>query len=210
MPVTQSATADSPPAQTRLILASSSRYRRELLARLRLPFESISPDVDETPQPGEAPAALALRLSEAKARAIAARHPDALVIGSDQVATIDGSPIGKPGDFARAHAQLTQLSGREVEFHSAMAVTDGMRTERVDVVTRCRFRVLTPAAITAYLHAEEPYDTAGSAKAESLGIALMDRIESDDPTAIIGLPLIALTRILAGFGWDPLDRAGQA
>lgn len=210
MPVFQSATPVSPPPQTRLILASSSRYRRELLSRLRLPFESVSPDVDETPQPGEAPAALALRLSEAKALVVARKHPDALVIGSDQVATIDGSPIGKPGDFARAEVQLTQLSGREVEFHSAMAVTDGTRTERIDVVTRCRFRSLTPAMIAAYLRAEEPYDTAGSAKAESLGIALMESIESDDPTAIIGLPLIALTRILASFGWDPLVRAEQA
>lgn len=209
MPVFQPATPDSAPTHPRLILASSSRYRRELLARLRLPFESISPDVDETPQADEQPAALALRLSEAKALAVAGKHPGALVIGSDQVATVDGTPIGKPGDHAGAQAQLALLSGRTVAFHSAMAVTDGQRTERVDVVTRCRFRPLTPAMIEAYLRAEEPYDTAGSAKAESLGIALMESIESDDPTAIIGLPLIALTRILAGFGLDPLI-AGRA
>ncbi len=191
-----------------LILASSSRYRRELLARLRLPFEAISPDVDETPRPGEAPEALALRLSVAKAMAVAATRPGRIVIGSDQVATMDGRPIGKPGDFARAQAQLRALSGQTVEFHSALAVTDGQRVEKANVVTRCRFRTLSAQAIDTYLRAEEPYDTAGSAKAESLGIALMESIQSDDPTAIIGLPLIALTRMLAGFGLDPLEAPG--
>lgn len=188
-----------------LILASSSPYRRELLSRLRLPYTAVSPDIDETPRPGEGPAELALRLSEEKARAIASRHPGAVVIGSDQVATVDGAPIGKPGDFQRARAQLQALSGRTVEFHSALAVTDGTRVLREDVVTRCRFRTLSSAAIDAYLHAEQPYDTAGSAKAESLGIALMEAIHSDDPTAIIGLPLIALTRMLLDFGIDPLQ-----
>lgn len=197
-------TAPSP----RLILASSSPYRRELLSRLRLPFMAISPDIDETPRPGEAPAELALRLSEEKARAVAALHPGAVVIGSDQVATVDGQPIGKPGSFERAREQLTRLSGREVEFHSALAVTDGARATRRDVVTYCRFRRLSQAAIEAYLHAEQPYDTAGSAKAESLGIALMEEMRSDDPTAIIGLPLIALTGMLREFGIDPL--AGNA
>lgn len=187
-----------------LILASSSPYRRELLSRLRLPFTTVSPDVDETPQAGETPAALALRLSIAKARAVSARYPAALVIGSDQVATVDGEPIGKPGNFEGARRQLRQLSGQEVEFHSAMALTDGNRLETVDVVTRCRMRRLGPSAIDAYLRAEEPYDTAGSAKAESLGIALMESMHSDDPTAIIGLPLIALTRLLCLFGMDPL------
>lgn len=191
----------------RLILASSSPYRRELLARLRLPFEAISPDVDETPQDGETPAALALRLSVAKAMAIATKHPGCVVIGSDQVATIDGQPIGKPGDFARAQAQLRMLAGQTVEFHSALAVTDGQRVEKTDVVTLCRFRPLSDAAIDAYLRAEAPFDTAGSAKAESLGIALMESIRSDDPTAIIGLPLIALTGMLASFGLDPLTHA---
>ncbi|MBO9357188.1 septum formation protein Maf [Bordetella petrii] len=193
-----------PDSHPRLILASSSRYRRELLARLRLPFAAVSPDIDETPVPGEAPADLALRLSVSKALAIAQRHPGCIVIGSDQVATADGRPIGKPGDFARAQAQLRELAGRTVEFHSALAVTDGQRVEKADVVTQCRFRPLSDAAIAAYLRAEEPYDTAGSAKAESLGIALMEYIRSDDPTAIIGLPLIALTGMLATFGLDPL------
>lgn len=175
-----------------------------MLERLRLPFESVSPDVDETPHPGEAPAAIALRLSVAKAMAVASRHPGSIVIGSDQVATIDGQPIGKPGDFARAQAQLRQLSGKTVEFHSALAVTDGQHTEQADVVTYCKFRTLSEAAIDTYLQAEQPYDTAGSAKAESLGIALMESMQSDDPTAIIGLPLIALTGMLMRFGLPPL------
>lgn len=190
-----------------LILASSSRYRRAMLERLRIPFESISPDVDETPHPGETPAALALRLSIAKAQAVAGKHPGSIVIGSDQVATIDGAPIGKPGNFERAQQQLRQLSGRVVEFHSALAVTDGQRIEQADIITYCQFRTLSEAAIDAYLRAEQPFDTAGSAKAESLGIALMESMRSDDPTAIIGLPLIALTGMLARFGLDPLRSA---
>ena len=196
-----------PISTPRLILASSSPYRRELLSRLRLPFEAISPNVNETPQDGESPAALALRLSIDKAMAIATRQPGCIVIGSDQVATIDGNPIGKPGDFSRAQAQLRMLSGQTVEFHSALAVTDGQRVEKADIVTQCRFRPLSDAAIDAYLRAEAPFDTAGSAKAESLGIALMEYIRSDDSTAIIGLPLIALTSMLATFGLDPLTHA---
>lgn len=196
------------PSKPSLILASSSRYRKELLSRLRLPFTAISPDVDETPQSGETPEALALRLSIAKAMAVVSTNPGSIVIGSDQVATVDGTPIGKPGDFTRAQAQLRALSGRMVEFHSALAVTDGHRVEKADIITRCRFRQLSDHAIDAYLRAEEPYDTAGSAKAESLGIALMESIQSDDPTAIIGLPLIELTRMLATFGLDPLDTPG--
>ncbi|OZI30435.1 septum formation protein Maf [Bordetella genomosp. 10] len=188
----------------RLILASTSKYRRELLSRLRLPFDVVPPLVDETPAPGEAPADLAVRLSLAKAEAVARQHPGAVVIGSDQVATVDGTPIGKPGDFVGAQRQLRSLSGREVAFHSALAVTDGERVAHADIVTRCRFRELSDAAIDAYLLAESPYDTAGSAKAESLGIALMESIQSDDPTAIIGLPLIALTSMLTLFGLDPL------
>ncbi|MFQ1063566.1 Maf-like protein [Bordetella trematum] len=190
-----------------LILASSSRYRRAMLERLRIPFESISPDVDETPHPGETPAALALRLSIAKAQAVAGKHPGSIVIGSDQVATIDGAPIGKPGNFERAQQQLRQLSGRVVEFHSALAVTDGQRIEQADIITYCHFRTLSEAAIDAYLRVEQPFDTAGSAKAESLGIALMESMRSDDPTAIIGLPLIALTGMLSRFGLDPLRSA---
>ncbi|CAB3676066.1 Maf-like protein [Achromobacter pestifer] len=196
------------PSKPSLILASSSRYRKELLSRLRLPFTAISPDVDETPHPGETPAALALRLSVAKAMAVAVNHPGSIIIGSDQVATINGQPIGKPGDFPRAQAQLRTLSGQIVEFHSALAVTDGLRVEKADIITRCRFRELSDHAIDTYLRAEEPYDTAGSAKAESLGIALMQSIQSDDPTAIIGLPLIELTRMLTTFGLDPLDAPG--
>jgi len=188
----------------RLILASTSIYRRELLSRLRLPFEVAPPMVDETPEPGESPANLAVRLALAKAEAVVQQHPGAVVIGSDQVATIDGTPIGKPGDFARAQRQLRSLSGREVEFHSALAVSDGQRVAHADIITRCRFRELSDAAIEAYLLAESPYDTAGSAKAEGLGIALMESIQSDDPTAIIGLPLIALTSMLTLFGLDPL------
>lgn len=193
-----------------LILASSSPYRRELLSRLRLPFEAISPNVDETPHDNEPPAALALRLSVDKAMAIASQRPGCIVIGSDQVATIDGNPIGKPGDFSRAQAQLRMLAGQTVEFHSALAITDGQRVEKADVVTQCRFRALSDAAIDAYLRAEAPFDTAGSAKAESLGIALMEYIRSDDPTAIIGLPLITLTSMLATFGLDPLTHAQPA
>ena len=130
------------PQKPSLILASSSPYRKELLSRLRLPFIAISPDVNETPQPGEAPEALALRLSVGKAMAVAARQPGSIVIGSDQVATVDGAPIGKPGDFLRAQAQLRALSGQLVEFHSALAVTDGQREEKADIITRCRFRQL--------------------------------------------------------------------
>jgi septum formation protein len=193
----------APETRPALILASSSPYRRELLMRLRMPFICISPDVDETPHEGEKPTDLALRLSVAKAQAVASNHHGAIVIGSDQVATIDGQHIGKPGNFERAFAQLRQLSGHEVEFHSAMAITDGLRLEKVDVVTRCRMRRLSDDAITNYLRAETPYDTAGSAKAEGMGIALMESMVSDDPTAIIGLPLIALTRLLISFNLDP-------
>ncbi len=188
----------------RLILASSSRYRQEMLARLGLPFTAIPPNIDETPLPQENPAQLALRLSIEKAQAVAAQHPDALVIGSDQVATMDGDPIGKPGSFERARAQLRRLSGQAVEFHSALCVTDGKRQETADVVTICRFRALGDAEIDTYLQRERPFDTAGSAKAEGLGIALMDSMQSDDPTAIIGLPLIALCRMLRSFGLNPL------
>lgn len=188
----------------RLILASSSRYRRDMLSRLRIPFTAVSPDIDETPLPGETPAALSLRLSLAKAEAVCARHPGSLVIGSDQVATIDGMPIGKPGNFERAREQLHMLSGRTVEFHSSLCVHDGKRHEIDDVITRCVFRELSSQEIDAYLHADEPFDSAGSAKAESLGIALMQAMHSDDPTAIIGLPLIALSRMLRSFGVDPI------
>ncbi|WP_397474356.1 Maf-like protein [Pusillimonas sp.] len=188
----------------RLILASSSRYRHEMLSRLNISFETVSPDVDETPLSGETPAELSMRLSRAKAEAVCAQHPGAVVIGSDQVATFDGEPIGKPGSLERAREQLRMLSGRTVEFHSALCVHDGNRHEVEDIITRCEFLVLSDAQIDVYLHREKPFDTAGSAKAEGLGIALMRAVHSDDPTAIIGLPLIALSRMLRSFGIDPI------
>lgn len=197
------------PARPPLILGSTSRYRRELLSRLRLPFETVAPDVDETPRPGEAPAALSERLALAKARAVAALHPQAVVIGSDQVADLAGAPIGKPGSHERAVAQLHAMSGRPVIFHTALSVvrpsTGYERTLRVPVSVR--FRTLDDAEIEAYLRAEQPYDCAGSAKSEGLGIALLDAIESDDPTALVGLPLIATARLLREAGLDPLRAA---
>jgi len=188
-----------------LILASSSSYRAQLLRRLHLPFSVQSPNVDETPQAGEAPQALALRLALAKAQVVAQEHPGSLVIGADQVATVQDEPIGKPGTFERAQAQLRQLSGQTVRFHSALCVHDGMRHEVCDVVTRCVFRDLSEAEIDTYLRLEQPFDTAGSAKAEGLGISLMHTIHSEDPTAIIGLPLIALSDMLRRFGVNPLS-----
>ena len=193
-------------AQPPLILASTSRYRRELLKRLRLPFEVHSPGVDETPHPGETPAALAQRLALEKARAVAAHHPEAAVIGSDQVADLHGEPIGKPGDHARAVQQLKRMSGQRVVFQTAVSVvrlaTGFERTLLAPVVVT--FRTLTLAEIEHYLQAEEPYDCAGSAKSEALGIALLSAIESDDPTALVGLPLIRTCELLRGAGVDPL------
>jgi septum formation protein len=193
-------------APPRLILASSSRYRRELLERLRIPFDVVVPDIDETPLRGETPEATALRLAEAKARAVAAGIGDAartLVIGSDQVATYDGLQIGKPGTHEKALAQLQAMRGRDVLFHSALCLFDSGSGEAqsLDVITRVRFRDLPDADLDAYLHAETPYDVAGSAKSEGLGIALLEAIDSDDPTALIGLPLIALTRMLLAAGY---------
>lgn len=187
-----------------LILASTSRYRQELLARLRLPFNAVAPEVDETPLPGEAPAALAERLALAKARAVAAAHPEAVVIGSDQVADLAGVALGKPGSHEAAQAQLRQMSGREVVFQTAVAVVArGLAAiERAEV--RVRFRELRDAEIDTYLRADEPYDCAGSAKVESLGIALLEAVESDDPTALIGLPLIRTCRLLRRAGLEPL------
>ena len=199
----------------RLILASSSRYRRELLERLRLAFEVVTPDLDETPLAGESPADTALRLAAAQARAVAARieAPEgAVVIGSDQVATFDGRQIGKPGTHQRALEQLQAMRGREVEFHSALCVYDS-RSDLVqveDVVTRVRFRSLPDADLEAYLRAETPYDVAGSAKSEGLGIALLEAIDSNDPTALVGLPLIALTRMLAEAGISPFATEARA
>ena len=194
------------PAAPSLILASTSRYRRELLARLRLPFEVVAPGVDEAPQPGEAPAAMALRLALAKAAAVADRHPHAVVIGSDQAADLDGRAIGKPLSHERATEQLRSMRGREVSFQTAVAVVcrESGFSRRALVPVVVRFRELSDAEIENYLRAEQPYDCAGSAKAETLGIALLESIVSDDPTALVGLPLIRTCELLRAAGVDPL------
>jgi len=183
-------------------LGSTSRYRRELLQRLGLPFTVAAPDVDETPLQGEAPRALALRLALAKAHAVAAQHPDAVVIGSDQVADLHGQPLGKPGTHKRASAQLQRMSGETVIFQTAVAVVCAATGfEQVDLApVEVRFRTLTGDEIERYLHAEQPYDCAGSAKSEGLGISLLDAIHSDDPTALVGLPLIRTCRMLRAAG----------
>jgi septum formation protein len=190
----------------RLILASSSSYRRELLSRLHLPFEAIAPHIDETPLAGEAPTATALRLAKEKARAVAAHEPGALVIGSDQVATLDGEQIGKPGSHAAALAQLQKMRGRQVVFHTALCLWDGRAADPdtsaqlEDVQVLVTFRNLPDAELDAYLRIEQPYDCAGSAKNEGLGIAILERIDSTDPTALTGMPLIALTSMLRRAG----------
>ena len=190
----------------RLILGSSSVYRKELLGRLGLPFETMAPDIDETPRPGETPQATALRLAREKAAAIAARAGAALVIGSDQVATLDDMQIGKPGNHANALKQLQMMRGREVIFHTALCLWDGRRADPAstaqvsNVQTLVRFRDLDDSELDAYLRIEQPYDCAGSAKNEGLGIAILESIRSDDPTALTGLPLITLTSMLRQAG----------
>jgi septum formation protein len=186
----------------RLVLASSSAYRKELLSRLQLPFEVAVPDIDETPQPGETPSATALRLAREKAAAVAAKLPGCIVIGSDQVATLDDEQIGKPGTHANALAQLQKMRGREVIFHTALCVWDGRTgaAQVEDIRTTVKFRDLPDAELDAYLRIEQPYDCAGSAKNEALGIAILERIDSGDPTALTGLPLIALTGMLRKIG----------
>ncbi len=190
----------------RLVLASTSRYRRELLSRLHIPFEVLSPDVDETPLQGETPSATALRLSVLKAQAAAATHPDALIIGSDQVLMLDGAQLGKPGNFDKAFAQLKTMQGKAMVFHTALTLLNSRtgHAQTHDVPTTVHIRPLSDAQITAYLKKETPYDCAGSARSESLGIALMTRMVSDDPTALIGLPLMALTEMLNNEGVDVL------
>jgi septum formation protein len=189
-----------------LVLASTSVYRQALLARLGLPFETVAPGVDESARPGETPAMTACRLAEAKARAVAARYRQALVLGSDQVANIDGVAIGKPGNHAQAVAQLARVSGRSVVFHTAVALVNAATghcdARLVDVTTK--FRTLTADAIEQYLRREQPYDCAASVKAEALGIAVVEAIHSDDPTALIGLPLIAVVDLLRAEGVDVL------
>jgi septum formation protein len=190
----------------RLILGSTSRYRRELLQRLRLPFDIVAPDVDESPLPGETPIALARRLALAKARAVASQHPDALVIGSDQVCDLDGEAIGKPGNHARATAQLQRLRGRSALFHTAVAVVcadTAFLAEDLASVQVC-FRALSDDEIERYLQLDQPYDCAGSGRCEALGISLLESIDSDDPTALVGLPLIRTARMLRAAGVDPL------
>jgi septum formation protein len=189
----------------RLILASGSIYRRELLLRLGLPFDVVAPDLDETPLPGETPPATALRLAQAKAEAVAQRSEPALVIGSDQVATLDGEHIGKPGTHARALEQLKKMRGRTVIFHTALCLHDsrpetGQRLQNANIPTTVQLRDLPDEELDAYLRIEQPYDCAGSAKNEGLGIALIERIESQDPTALTGLPLMALTSMLRRAG----------
>jgi len=193
----------------RIVLASTSRYRRELLSRIVADFDVAAPDVDETPQAAETPSTLAARLAEAKARAVAAGRTDAIVIGSDQVAELDGRPIGKPGTAERARAQLAASAGRTIVFHTAVCVVD-TRSGAIDAAidrTEVVFRPLSADEIARYVEHENPLDAAGSFKAEGAGIALFERIESTDPTALIGLPLIALARLLraAGFTlpWQP-------
>ena len=189
-----------------LILASTSRYRRELLERLRLPFDVMSPHVDETALAGELPASLAQRLALAKAHAVAQRHPNAVVIGSDQVADLAGEAIGKPGTHERAVAQLRRMRGHSVVFQTAVAVVCAARgyVGSALVPVTVLFRHLDDAEIEHYLRTEQPYDCAGSAKAETLGITLLDAIESNDPTALIGLPLIRTCALLREAGVDPL------
>ena len=186
----------------RLVLASSSAYRKELLSRLQLPFTVDVPDIDETPHAGETPSATALRLAREKAAAVAARHPGSLVIGSDQVATLDDQQIGKPGHHAAALAQLQKMRGKQVIFHTALCLWDGRNgsAQVEDIQTVVQFRDLSDAELDAYLRIEQPYDCAGSAKNEALGIAILERIDSNDPTALTGLPLIALTGMLRKAG----------
>lgn len=185
-----------------LVLGSTSRYRKELLSRLGIPFETDSPQVDETPQPGEAPADLARRLALAKAHEVAQRHPEAVVIGSDQVADLNGQPLGKPGTHERAVAQLRQMSGQTVIFQTALAVVcRATGFEQIDLApVRVVFRSLGDTEIEHYLRTEQPYDCAGSAKSEGLGIALLERIDNDDPTALVGLPLIRTCRMIRAAG----------
>jgi septum formation protein len=196
-------------ALPRLILASTSPYRRELLARLRLPFEALSPGVDETARAGEAPAALAVRLAEEKAHAVAVRHPEAIVVGGDQVAVLDGRALGKPETHANAIAQLRAMRGRRVSFLTAVAVERAASGERRSRLVPCdvEFRDFPESAIEPYLAADRPYDCAGSAKIDGLGIALVARLDGEDPTALVGLPLIALVALLAELGLDVLRPA---
>jgi septum formation protein len=189
-------------SETPIILASGSAYRKALLSRLGMSFKVISPDVDESVLPDETPQATCIRLAHAKANVLANAHPDAIVIGSDQVAVVNGQAVSKPGTHENAVVQLQAMSGKTIVFHSAVAVLadGGRRCEQFCVPTSVSFRELSDAEIHRYLLAEKPYDCAGSAKSEGLGITLLHSIQSNDPTALIGLPLIELSRVLRGFG----------
>ena len=196
------AEATPSPQNRSLVLGSTSTYRRELLSRLRLPFQVAAPEVDETPLPGETPHQLARRLALAKAHAVAAKFPDAVVIGSDQVADLDGEPLGKPGTHENAVVQLRKMRGRVVIFQTAVAVVCAATGfEQLDLApVKVTFRDLTDAEIESYLRAEQPYDCAGSARSEGLGIALLELIENDDPSALVGLPLIRTCRMIRAAG----------
>lgn len=188
----------------RLILASTSRYRRELLERLRLPFDVARPDVDETALAGESPRELSIRLAEAKARAVAElQADDAWALGSDQVAEVEGRALGKPGGREAAIAQLRAMSGRVVRFHTALCLAhvDGRSIAGIDL-TDVHFRALADGEIERYVDAEQPFDCAGSFKSEGLGITLFERIDNHDPTALVGLPLIATCRLLRAAGFE--------
>ncbi len=189
-----------------LVLASTSRYRRELLSRFGLPFEVAAPDVGETPLPSEAPSQTALRLAESKARAVSNQYPDSLIIGSDQVLMLQNEQLGKPGNFANAFTQLKKMQGNAMVFHTALCLFNSRsgNIQLRDIPTTIHIRALSDAQIESYLNKEQPYDCAGSARAEGLGIALIARYETSDPNALIGLPLIALTEMLAHEGVDPL------
>ena len=195
-----------------LILGSTSIYRRELLARLRIPFQVVAPNVDEAARVAELPEHLATRLAMSKARAVAQLHPDSVVIGSDQVAELDGVAVGKPGSHRYATEQLRAMSGRQVIFHTAVAVVCSARGFEESDLARVsvKFRSLTHDEIERYLQAEQPYDCAGSAKSEALGIALLQAVESDDPTALIGLPLIRTCSLLRRAGLDPLGAVDRS
>jgi septum formation protein len=199
----------------RLILASGSAYRKLLLSRLQLPFETIAPNIDETPTAGENPQTTALRLARQKSAAIASKHSNALIIASDQIATLDGAQIGKPGNHDHALQQLISMRGRCVIFHTALCLWDNRHPEtpsiQIDnIQTSVTFRDLPDTELDAYLRIEQPYDCAGSAKNEGLGIAILERIDSTDPTALTGLPLIALTGMLRNAGIPFFGAAGQA
>lgn len=190
----------------RLVLASTSPFRKELLQRLQLDFDTVSPDVDETPIAGESIDAMVMRLAEAKARAAACRCPDSLIIGSDQSAELNGQPLSKPGGFDKAREQLRAASGQRIVFHTGLCLYNSAsgHAQVASVPYTVVFKTLDDARIERYLEREQPYNCAGSFKSEGLGIALFDKFEGDDPNALIGLPLIKLIEMLANEGVSPL------